>query len=337
LFDFITIGGASRDVFFMTSKGKIVKNPYAPTKSLIAFEYGSKIIPESTEFTYGGGGANSAVCFARLGLQVSAVVSVGAEGTGSLLVHDLESVGVDCDFVLRNREYHTALSMIVGIPGKDHTMFLYRGANNHLSVNDWRPFKTKWFYLSSLTGNSADIIPELFAYASAHNICVAWNPGSEQLEGGYHDMKGFLEITDVLILNRDEAMKLVLSKNNHLKVHDIKSLLQELGKETKGIVVVTDGGNGSYVFDHNKIYNQRAYKVDVIETTGSGDAYGATFVAVRFLGCSIEFSMKMAAYNAASVIQNVGAQKGLMNFDSIRAKIESEESVNDEDKAIFKK
>ena len=321
----------------MTSKGKVVKNPYSPTKKLVAFEYGSKIIPETTEFTYGGGGVNTAACFAHLGLSVSAVVSVGAEGTGSLLVHDMEAIGVNCSFVVRKYECHTALSMIVGIPGKDHTMFLYRGANNHLSVADWRDLKTKWFYLSSLTGESADLIPELFAYASAHNICIAWNPGSEQLEGGYDDLKNFLQIADVLILNRDEAMKLILSKSNHLKVHDMKSLLEDLGKVTKGIVVVTDGSNGSFVYDHNKIYSHPAYKVKVVETTGSGDAYGATFVAMRFLGCSIEFSMKMAAYNASSVIQNVGAQKGLMNFDSIRAKIDKEENVKDEDKNIFKK
>ena len=337
MFDFITIGGASRDVFFMTSKGKVVKNPYAPTKKLVAFDYGSKIIPETTEFTYGGGGANSALCFEHLGLETSVVISVGAEGTGSLLIHDLESAGVDCHFVVRNHEHHTALSMIVGIPGRDHTMFLYRGANNHLTVDNWRGFKTKWFYLASLTGTSAELIPELFTYASAHNICIAWNPGSEQLEGGYADLKRFLEITDVLILNRDEAMKLILSKNNRLKVHDMKSLLEEMGAVTKGIIVVTDGSNGSYVYDHHKIYSHFAYKVKVVETTGSGDAYGATFVAVRFLGCSIEFSMKMAAYNAASVIKNVGAQKGLMNFDSIRAKIENEENVKNEDKEIFKK
>lgn len=325
MFDCVTVGGASRDVFFMTSKGKILKDPHSNLKKLVAFEYGSKIIPETTEFAYGGGGANAAVCFAHLGIKVSTLLSIGAEGTGSLLIHDLQTAGVDTSYIIRNREYHTALSLIVGIPSRDHTMFLYRGANNHLVVQDWRSIKTKWFYLSSLTGESAEVIPELFAYASAHNICVAWNPGSEQLEGGYRDLKSYLDITDTLILNREEAMRLILSKNNRLKVHDPKSLLKALGTMTKGIILITDGNNGSYVYDQTKVYFQPAYKASVIETTGAGDAYGATFVAARFLGCSIDFTMKIAAYNAASVIQNVGAQKGLMNFDALRAKIEGED------------
>ncbi len=326
MFDCVTIGGASRDVFFMTEKGKILHNRGSHAKKLIAFEYGSKIIPETAEFTYGGGGTNTAVCFAHLGLKVSTILSIGAEGTGSLLMEDLKSAGVDTNHVMRNREYHTALSIIVGVPGKDHTMFLYRGANNHLAVHDWRQIKTKWFYLSSLTGESADIIPELFAYASAHNICIAWNPGSEQLEQGYHDLKNFLEFTDTLILNREEAMKLVLSKNNRLEVHDMKKLLKELAEMAKGIIVVTDGEDGSYAYNHNsEIYHQPAYDAKVVETTGAGDAYGATFIAARFLGCSIPFAMKMAAHNSASVIQSVGAQEGLMNFDALRAKIESED------------
>jgi ribokinase len=337
MFDCITIGGASRDVFFMTTKGKVINSPHSPSKKLLAFEYGSKIIPETTEFSYGGGGANIAVCLSRLGLQVSALVGVGIEGTGSLLIHDLELAGVDINYVVRNHEYHTAMSMIVGLPGKDHTMFLYRGANSHLAVKDWRELKTKWFYLTSLTGDSADIIPELFSYASAHNVCVAWNPGSEQLDGGYKEIADYLEVTDLLVLNREEAMRLVLSKSNRHKVHDVKELMKALGEMTKGIIVVTDGGNGSYAFDQTKIYYQKACPAEAIETTGAGDAFGATFLAVRFLGCSIGFAMKMAAYNAASVISEVGAQKGLMNFDALRAKIESEESIKDEDKAILER
>lgn len=337
MFDCITIGGASRDVFFMTSKGKVINSPHTQSKKLLAFEYGSKIIPESTEFSYGGGGANIAVCLSHLGLDVSALISVGAEGTGSLLIHDLELAGVDTGYVVRNPEYHTAMSMIVGIPGRDHTMFLYRGANNHLAVKDWRDLKTKWFYLTSLTGNSADIIPELFSYASAHNICVAWNPGSEQLDGGYDEIASYIEFTDLLALNREEAMKLVLSKNNRHRIHDIKELLKALGEMTKGIIIVTDGSNGSYAYDQSKIYYQKAYPAETVETTGAGDSFGATFLAVRFLGCSISFAMKMAAFNAASVISDIGAQKGLMNFDALRAKIESEESIKDEDKAILER
>ena len=105
MFDIVTIGGASRDVFFITSKGRIIKDPHASLKRLIAFESGQKIIPETTEFTYGGGGSNAAISFARLGLKVSAMLSIGAEGTGSLLVNQLEAAGVNTSHILRSRNF----------------------------------------------------------------------------------------------------------------------------------------------------------------------------------------------------------------------------------------
>lgn len=326
MFDCITVGGASRDVFFVTEKGKIVNNPAKKNKKLIAFEYGSKIIPETTEFTYGGGGANTAIAFRRLGLDVATVLSVGTEGTGSLLVRDLQTEGVNCDYIQRNTLHHSALSLVVAIPGKDHTMFLYRGANNHLKIDDWRKFKTKWFYLSSLTGESAEMIPELFAYAKAYNVCVAWNPGSQQLDGGYHDMAEYLKMTDILFLNHNEAGKLVLSKSNRIQVSDMKVLLTSLRAMTGGIVVVTSGEGGSDVYDGKKFYHQKTFPVTAIDTTGCGDSYAATFLAIRFLGSDIETAMKLAAYNSANVVQYIGAQRGLMKFDELRAKIDEEDN-----------
>jgi ribokinase len=87
---------------------------------------------------------------------------------------------------------------------------------------------------------------------------------------------------------------------------------------------VTDGSKGSYVFDHEKVYSHPSCAVDIVETTGAGDAYNSTFMAVRFLGYSIEYAMKAASYNAASVIEYVGAQRGLMNFEDISVKIDNE-------------
>jgi len=324
MFDCITVGGASRDVFFMTSGGKTVKDPARSLGRLIGFPSGAKIIPETSDFTYGGGGTNTAVSLSRLGLDVASVVSVGTEGTGSLIVENLKAQGVDTKHILRNKEHHTAMSVVVGIPGQDHVMFLYRGANNHLAISDWREMQTKWFYLTSLTGESADIIPEFFAYAAANNICIAWNPGSEQLLMGAKELADYLEVTDILFLNRDEAEKLAKSKSPRKEVSDIKKLMNVLGQITKGIIVVTDGARGSHVYDHEKVYSQSSYATKIVETTGAGDAFASTFMAVRFLGYGIEYAMKAASINAASVIQYVGAQRGLMNFEDISVKIDNE-------------
>lgn len=321
MFDVITIGGVSRDVFFLTHKGKVI-NDLRHHQKLIAFEYGSKIIPEETEFSHGGGGANTAISFAKMGLHTAAILNIGQEGTGSLVVKELESAGVSCEHITRDKEHHTALSMIVSIDGGDHTMFLYRGSNNFIHVDDWREVHAKWFYLSSLTGESVELIPEIFSYARAHGIRVAWNPGSEQLAAGYRALADYLEDTDVLIMNKDEACCLLRSKEDKVNFADDRAVLEELKKITGGVVAITDSERGSFVADGKKTYHEPAHSVKVVETTGAGDAYGSTLVAAIAKGYGVKYAMRLAAENAASVVGYLGAQKGLMTFSQLSARIE---------------
>lgn len=320
MFDVITIGGVSRDVFFLTNKGSVI-NDLQHHQKLIAFGYGSKIIPEQTEFSYGGGGANTAVSFSKMGLHTGAILNIGAEGTGSLVVNELEKAKVDCEHITRDKEHHTALSIIITVDGGDHTMFLYRGSNDYLDVRDWRVIHTKWFYICSLTGESVSLLPEIFSYARAHDIRVAWNPGSEQLAMGYHDLAGYLEDTDILILNKNEAANLLRGKDEDLTVGETNKIVTDLKALTSGIVVVTDGDNGSYMSDGKKIHHEPAHSVDVLETTGAGDAFGSTFVAAVIKGFGLKYAMKLASENAASVVSKLGAQAGLMTFSELRAKI----------------
>src|SRR3990172_2738959 len=150
MFDIITIGGATRDVFFKTNEGKIISDKNIPSGRLLGFEYGAKIVPDETYFSYGGGGMNTAVCFAKLGLKVAAKVNIGSEGTGSLIHKILKEKKVNTGFVGRDKKLHTALSIIVSDNG-DRTMFLYRGANDGLKIPNWSNLsKTKWIYLTSL-------------------------------------------------------------------------------------------------------------------------------------------------------------------------------------------
>jgi sugar/nucleoside kinase (ribokinase family) len=322
LFDVITIGGVSRDVFFFTHEGKVI-NDLKHHQKLIAFNYGSKIIPEKADFSHGGGGANTAISFARMDLHTAAILNIGVEGTGSMVVHKLEEAGVSCEHITRDREHHTALSTIVTVDGGDHTMFLYRGSNDFIHVDDWRKVHTRWLYLASLTGESAELIPEIFSYARAHNIKVAWNPGSEQLAAGFHDIHRYLEDTDVLIMNKDEACNLLRTKEEKIDFTNNELIIRKLTGIVRGVVAMTNGEHGSYVSDGKKFLHETAHRVKVVETTGAGDAYGSTFVSAIIRGYGLKHAMKLAAENAANVVSCVGAQRGLMTFSELSARIDN--------------
>jgi sugar/nucleoside kinase (ribokinase family) len=123
-------------------------------------------------------------------------------------------------------------------------------------------------------------------------------------------------------MNREEAVCLVLSKNNRINIKDEKEILKALYEMTGGLIVITDGGNGSYATDGKVDFYVPSSADKLIETTGAGDAYCSTFVAGQILGYGVKGSMKLAAMNAGNVVAYVGAQKGLMTIRELRDKIE---------------
>ncbi len=96
---------------------------------------GSKIIPDETFFSYGGGAHNTAINFARQGLSVSCFAVIGKEGTGDLVLEELKHNGVDTSLVQRDDKNHTGLSVIISVKD-DRIAFLYRGANNFLEAKN---------------------------------------------------------------------------------------------------------------------------------------------------------------------------------------------------------
>ena len=85
-----TIGGATRDIMFYTDDMILVDNKQDLLRQkLIGFEYGAKIYSRDVYLTFGGGGMNTAVNFAGLGIRTQAILSVGDDLVGQEIVQDL--------------------------------------------------------------------------------------------------------------------------------------------------------------------------------------------------------------------------------------------------------
>ena len=178
----------------------------------------------------------------------------------------------------KNPKKPTALSFIIATAKKEkeHIVFTDRGADEHFFYNPKVTSKinAKWFYMTSLCGKACSKnLSEIFSFAKARGIKIAWNPGSVQLQSGKIYLKPFLKQTNVLILNKDEAIELALSgiklgrKNpNHLnRPIYLLNILHEWGTK---IVLITDVKKGAYTYDWKKIYNTKILTTKVVDTTG---------------------------------------------------------------------
>ena len=139
MYDVITVGSATVDVFAKTHFSELIKiiDPKGET-DLIAFPSGSKILIDDLEFTVGGGGTNTAVALSRLGHKVGFLGKLG-QGTNSDFIHKnlmTEKIDLLCAHGKGNAGY----SVILDSLDHDRTILTYKGINDELKINDV-PFK----------------------------------------------------------------------------------------------------------------------------------------------------------------------------------------------------
>lgn len=318
--DILTVGGITIDIMMYTNECEIINNPRDITRSkLIAFEYGAKINTEEVYLTYGGGAFNTVINLANLGLKTAIKAQVGDDSWGKEILQHLKKKKINTSLVDVQNSGHTGNSMIINVgQHNEHVAFLYRGANHIMKVSakDLQKVKTKWIYLTSMTGSLAKKnINEIFSYIKENRVQISWNPGNEQLSWGYSGLKKYLKSVTIFNVNKDEAIELALSAG--YKTTKIKELLKIIKNWGPKIVIITDGPKGASAYDGNKIYAVKALPIKGINTTGAGDSFGSTFVAGYMKGKGVDFSLRAAIINSNYVIQKIGAQIGLKNWSEI--------------------
>lgn len=324
-FDVITVGGATRDIMFYTNEGKIIKFNNSAAQRILGFELASKINIKEPHYSIGGGALNAAVGFSKMGFKTAVIVRVGDDKEGGEVIKDLKKHKINTGLVQVDKELATGFSfLVIGGRKKEYVAFLYRGANDNLRLTACNPrqFESKWFYVSSLSGDgwqkTLNDIASTVKYPSS-NFKLAWNPGNLQLKAGYFNLKKYLEAADILILNKSEARELVYSSGE--KVNEMRRLLKIIGSWGPKIIAVTAGAKGAWVYDGKNFYSQPAYPVKILDTTGAGDAFGSTFVACLILGDDLKRALKSAIINSASVLTQIGAHNGLLNLKELREKL----------------
>jgi ribokinase len=302
MYDVITIGSATFDVFAKTESELITIKTNNIKEELIAYPSGSKILMKSLNFSIGGGGTNTAVAISRLGLKAAYLGNVGKDEHGRRIIELLKKEEVD--FIGTISEDMTNYSVILDSNDDDRTILVYKDASEKLDYKDIDREKlmARWFYFSAI---DIKLLEKLSDYAVKKGIKVAFNPSNYLAEKGSERLKKVLKNTDLLILNNEEAELLVGKASILILLHR----LQKLGPD---IVVITQGSKGADVLYSDTVYQADALKVKVLETTGAGDAFGSSFLAGFILKNSIEYAIKLGIVNSASVVSKIGSKEGLL-------------------------
>jgi ribokinase len=308
--DVISIGDIVTDAFIKLQDDQAWTYIDEHGKNVLAMPFGTKVPFESAEVvTAVGNASNAAVSFARLGLNCAFVTNVGGDEEGRQMIHALENEKVDHRFVRVNPDkksnYHYVLRY-----GAERTILIKHEEYDY----HWPHFRPdevpKWLYFSSISEHAIPYHDQVADWLDEHpNVMLAFQPGTFQMEAGAERLKRLYERSQVLILNREEAV--VVGGGNHDDIHDLINKLHELGPK---IVVLTDGPNGAYASDGENRFKMPLYPdpADPVDRTGAGDSFASTFVAALVKGEDLEGALQWAPINSMSVVQKIGAQAGLV-------------------------
>ncbi|PIY93607.1 MAG: hypothetical protein COY69_00760 [Candidatus Magasanikbacteria bacterium CG_4_10_14_0_8_um_filter_32_14] len=317
MFDLITIGDSTFDTFLILEEDQntcsLTKN-----KKLLCFNYAEKTPINNTAQSVGGNAANIAVGVRKFGQKTAIITELGDDINGHIIKHELKKAGVDIDLVKRIKNNDTRYSIVLNYCG-ERTILSYHAKRNYTFP---KLPKTKWIYYTSLGKTFEKIQDKLIDHLKKNSdIKLAVNPGSYQINKATDKIKQIIPHTDILFVNKEEAIKLVGETQPPKK---LLSSLYSLGAKT---VVITDNENGSYTFDGQEKYFMPSYKVKMIAKTGAGDAYTSAFLSAIISKHNITEAMVWGTTNASAVIQKFGSQNGLLNEGQLKKLLKEKSDV----------
>ena len=315
MFDLISIGDATIDTFIQIHEAQIKCNLNRQDCKL-CLAYGDKIPVDKLAHLVAGNAANNAIGSRRLNLKSAIYVNIGDDDAGKKIADKLKEEKVGTEFVKVNANMESNYSAVINFKGERTILIYHQPWKYNLPDLD----KTKWVYFTSLSHSftQSQIIDQLVQYLTRTGAKLLYNPGTYQIEAGVKKSPQLLSLTEVFVVNLEEAEKIVGRSSGK---NEVKRLLKDLHDLGPKIVVITDGGNGSYALSNDKYYQLDIFPAHLVEMTGAGDGYAAGFLAAMFYGKEVMEAMRWGAANGASVIEQIGPQAGLLSYDKMQEKL----------------
>ena len=309
--DVLSIGDVVTDAFIklLDDRAHTYENEHG---KWLAMPFGQKVPFDHAEVIEAvGNAANAAVSFARLGLKSGLISNVGGDMFGRDIIRSLHDKGVDSRFVIINPNKISNYHYVLWYKEERTILIKHEEYDYH-----WPRFREtdipKWIYFSSISKNALEKYHDLVADWLQDNPSVkfAFQPGTFQIEAGAEKLVELYKRTEILILNREEAV--VVSGGNYDDVGGLIDALHALGPKN---VIVTDGPAGAYASDGKERFKMPPYPdpAPPFERTGAGDAFASTLVAAIIKGNTLEGALQWAPINSMNVVQHTGAQEGLLN------------------------
>jgi ribokinase len=263
----------------------------------------------------GGKGANQAAAAALLGASVTFLGRVGDDEFGEPLVQALGEKGIDTSLVERASDASTGAAFITVTPDGENAITVAPGANRSLTPQEVDA-------ASGAIGNARVLVAqmEIPVETVLRAVEVASERGTRALVNlapTFEVPRGLLERLDPLVVNEHEAAFLLGSEVEG--VDGALSAAPELLSLGPRSAVITIGEAGAVFADGESVEHILAPKVDVVDTTGAGDAFVGALATWLARGASLKEAVAYAVRAGAAAVTREGAQGALPTPEVVEA------------------
>ncbi|MCC6906065.1 MAG: sugar kinase [Anaerolineae bacterium] len=287
----------------------VVRLPGAPGRPA------TEITPEP-ELVAGGAVANSAAAAAKLGVKCAFMGSVGADGYGEFLRRDFEQQGVDThDLVVVPGAFTLMVICVVDRTGE--RFFGIYPAHNAAGmqlraeqINEASIRESLWLHVSGLS-----LLESPTREAVLHALRVARAAGvpssidlnlrleTDVFPEPYREaVFAAVKLSDVVLGAADEELPYLSGVKNPIESGRIisggkRTVIPRLGAE--GSLAITPTG---------EVHHVPAFKVDVVDTIGAGDAFNGGFIAAMVEGHGVFEALRWGNAVGAINVSREGAR-----------------------------
>jgi len=255
----------------------------------------------------GGSGANQAVWFGSMGTRVTFIARVGARDKPHLEAY-FKGFHVD-PVLIADAEKSSGMLVTIIDPDGERSFLTDRGANLDLSHSDmpvWLLDDTRLVVVSGYSlfaENPRGAVQWMAGEARRRGIPVAVDAASVGFieEVGTQNFLDWTKGFSTLFANADEAAAL----------SGTLVLEEQFARLTPNYdrVVIKLGAAGAAIGNADGLRLSRpAPKVDVIDTTGAGDAFAAGFLSAELRGEALETALAAGIKAGSAAVTQIGGQ-----------------------------
>ena len=251
-------------------------------------------IVEQAELVVGGSGSITACGAARLGLCTALAGVVGDDLFGRFMIDALTGRGVDVSGIVVDHEQATGISVVL-VRGDDRAILTALGTIETFSVDrvdmallrSARHVHVSSFFLQHrLRPGLEALLSEARASGATTSVDPNWDPNWDSGEEWDSGLLDVLAATDILLLNAEEARRIVGEP-------DVEDAVRTLARHCPTVVVKL-GADGALALADGLIVRAAGLTVSPVDTVGAGDSFNAGFLTGFLAGHPLEQSLELA-------------------------------------------